>query len=308
MFRTDRVRRRFRLARAAAAAAVTVAAAVLPTASATAATPGPPASAPAAHAAQAEERPAAERPALYARDHSGVLWRYEGTGYSARPFKPPVKIGGGWDEYVEITSLNGTAADGTGDAVAVNTEGMLFFYKGSGNPSQPFAPRIQIGLGWDRYVSIAGAADANHDGKADLVARDRNGVLWFYAGTGVPEEPFEPPVRVGGGWHAYQMVVTYGDGVLARDLDDVLWVYKTSGSVYPSEPFYPRVRVGTGLAGYADFAGVRDIDGDGFADVVARDFNGKLWLHGGERSQGMIIPSEGGSLIGGGWNIYNKLF
>ncbi len=38
------------------------------------------------------------------------------------------------------------------------------------------------------------------------MARDREGVLWFYAGTGDPSAPFAPPVRVGGGWNTYTML------------------------------------------------------------------------------------------------------
>ncbi|MEV5593824.1 hypothetical protein [Streptomyces sp. NPDC052496] len=301
MLRTHRARRRVRLALAAAA---TVTAALLPVTSATAAPAGAPVSAP---AAQADELPASERPALYARDQYGVLWQYEGTGHSAKPFKLPVKIGGGWS-YRLVTSLAGTTADGKGDLAAVDRDGTLYFYQGTGDPSAPFAPRVEIGGGWDRYVSIAGASDTNHDGKNDLVARDRDGVLWFYAGTGDPTAPFAPAVRVGGGWNAYDTVTTYSDGVLARDRDGVVWAYKASGSSYPSEPFFPRVRVGYGLSGYSTFVGVTDMTSDKLADVVARDANGKLWLHYGERSQGMVVPMEGALPIGGGWNIYTLLF
>ncbi|MEN2416793.1 hypothetical protein AABB02_01635 [Streptomyces rimosus] len=306
MFRTKRAPRR---SRPAAVAAVAVAAVLLPAASATATTPGAPVSAPAAHPAQAQERPASERPTLYARDHDGELWQYEGTGYASTPFKPRRQIGGGWDVYADITSLNGTTADGKGDVVAFDKAGMMFFYKGSGDPSQPFEPRIQIGGGWNRYSSIAGASDTNHDGKNDLVARDGYGVLWFYAGTGNPSEPFRPPVKVGGGWNAYENVVTYSDGVLARDFDGVLWAYKATGSPSSEEPFYPRVRVSDGWSSYYDIAGVRDVDGDNLADMVARGSGGgQLWLHQGERSQGMVIPEERRNLVGGGWHIYSKLF
>lgn len=300
MLRTNRARRRTRLALAAAATAV---ATFLPVAAATAAPAGAPVAAPAARA----ELPASERPALYARDQSGVLWQYEGTGYSARPFKTPVEVGPGW-AYRQVTSLAGTTADGKGDLAAVDRDGTLYFYQGTGNPSFPFARRIKVGGGWDRYVSIAGATDANNDGKNDLVARDREGVLWFYAGTGVPSAPFAPPVRVGGGWNAYDIVTTYSEGVLARDHDGVLWAYKTTGSSRPDEPFYRRVQVGSGWGRYTDVVGVRDIDGDKLADVVARDADGKLWLHYGVRSQGIVFPMDGALPIGGGWNAYTMLF
>jgi hypothetical protein len=42
--------------------------------------------------------------------------------------------------------------------------------------------------------------DLNGDGKADLLARDTSGVLWFYPGNG--KGSFSTRTRIGSGWNA----------------------------------------------------------------------------------------------------------
>ncbi|WP_414931550.1 hypothetical protein [Streptomyces chrestomyceticus] len=299
MLRMQRTRRRIRPALAAATVAASLA---LPLAAAGAA-----AAAPATDTAPAQSRPASERTAMYARDHDGVLWQYEGTGWTVPPFQPRTRIGGGWDQYVKVTSLGGTSAGGTGDVAAVDKSGKLYFYEGSGNPSAPFKASQAIGYGWDRYTSITGAGDANNDGKNDLVARDAGGGLYFYAGTGKPSAPFAPPVRVGGGWQVYDRLTTFGDGLLARDTDGVLWKYQATGSSDPSRPFESRVRVGGGWNVYADFVGIRDLDGDQLPDLAARHLDGNLSVYQGMRYQGEVVPNKA-IPVGGGWSIYDLLF
>ncbi|MFG2058470.1 hypothetical protein ACGFI9_31040 [Micromonospora sp. NPDC048930] len=45
----------------------------------------------------------------------------------------------------------------------------------------------------------------NQDGRHDLVARDPNGVLWFYAGLG--NGSFAARVKAGSGWNMYKVIV-----------------------------------------------------------------------------------------------------
>ncbi|KAA6212820.1 hypothetical protein CP973_26135 [Streptomyces albofaciens JCM 4342] len=298
-----RARRRFRPALIAATVAASLALPLAATQPASAAPGGAAATAPAARPAPA----ASERTAMYARDHDGVLWQYSGTGWAKPPFQSRTRIGRGWDRYVKITSLGGTSADGTGDVAAVDRDGKLFFYEGSGIPYAPFKVPQGIGYGWDRYISITGAGDADNDGKNDLVARDADGGLYFYAGTGNPSAPFAKPVRVGGGWQVYDHLTTFGDGLLARDTNGVLWRYRATGSSDPHRPFEPRVRVGGGWNVYADFVGIRDLDGDGLPDLAARDLGGQLSVYLGMRYQGEVVPDRA-IPIGGGWDTYDLLF
>ena len=54
-----------------------------------------------------------------------------------------------------------------------------------GGTAQGYAPRVQIGTGWQVYNGLIAAGDVNGDGRPDLIGRDGSGVLWYYAGTGV---------------------------------------------------------------------------------------------------------------------------
>ncbi|MFG3084414.1 hypothetical protein ACGFY1_26800, partial [Streptomyces parvulus] len=65
----------------------------------------------------------------------------------------------------------------------------------------------RIGGGWSAYDVLNGPSDLNRDGVPDLVARDKDGVLWFYQGTGSATAPFKARARVGGGWNTYNMIV-----------------------------------------------------------------------------------------------------
>ncbi|WP_042415804.1 PKD domain-containing protein [Streptacidiphilus anmyonensis] len=143
---------------------------------------------------------------LVARDASGVLWLYQGTGNSNALFKPRVRIGGGWNTYNTIVGVGDITNDAWSDLVARDASGVLWLYQGTGNPSAPFKPRVRIGGGWNTYNTIVGARDLNNDGLSDLVARDASGVLWLYQGTGNPSAPFKPRVRIGGGWNTYNTI------------------------------------------------------------------------------------------------------
>ncbi|GAA5055115.1 hypothetical protein GCM10023336_26970 [Streptomyces similanensis] len=89
---------------------------------------------------------------IVARDSSGVLWLYKGTGNSKAPFASRVKIGAGWNTYNKLVSVGDIDIDGITDLVARDKSGALYLYKGTGNASAPYAPRVKIGTsGWNTY-------------------------------------------------------------------------------------------------------------------------------------------------------------
>ncbi|MER7536096.1 tachylectin-related carbohydrate-binding protein [Streptomyces sp. NPDC097704] len=242
------------------------------------------------------------RAALHARDHDGVLWRYEGTGKTGKPFATRTKVGGGWGAYTAVTPVTTATADGRGDLVARDKAGVLWYYKGSGKPSAPFAPRVRVGGGWNEYTALVG-----RDG--DLVARDKAGVLWFYKKTGDVTKPFAARVRVGAGWNTYSALTPQDGGALARDTAGVLWKYapKTVTATNTTQPYQPRQRVGGGWNTYTAIAGTADLGAYGVPDVVARDASGKLYAYEGVVRNGTVVP-DGRTLVGGGWNIYDLIF
>jgi hypothetical protein len=250
---------------------------------------------------------ASARQNLIARDASGNLWQYQGTGDASAPFLSRYKVGYGWGGYDAMTPMSVFHADGTGDMVARDGSGNLWYYLGSGNPSAPYKPRVKAGYGWGGYTML-GLGDVTGDGKPDLLARDSSGGLYVYPGTGSTTSPFGPRVKAGYGWGGYTMANsgdTTGDGkpdLLARDSSGNLYVYPGSGD--PTAPFGPRVKAGYGWGGYT-MVGPGDVNGDTKPDLVARDSSGNLYLYPGTGVP--TAPYGARTAIGTGWDIYDPI-
>ncbi|WP_314617709.1 N-acetylmuramoyl-L-alanine amidase [Streptomyces stackebrandtii] len=245
---------------------------------------------------------------LLARDASGVLWQYQGTGKGA--FLSRYKVGPGWGAYNTIAPMTALRADGTGDAVARDKDGVLWYYRGTGNASAPFAGRLRVGSGWNIYDKLLGARDMNADGRPDLIARDKTGVLWLYKNTGASPNPFATRVRVGGGWNIYNELISTGDmtgdgkpDLIARDKTGVLWLYKNTGG--SPNPFATRGQVGGGWNAYNVMVGPSDLDLDGKPDLIARDAAGDMWFY--KNTSAYPNPYATRVRIGGGWSIYNLI-
>ncbi|MGW1116097.1 tachylectin-related carbohydrate-binding protein [Streptomyces tanashiensis] len=244
------------------------------------------------------------RTSLHARDCDGVLWQYDATGLGdGAPLKPRKRVGGGWNAYSALTKLDRTTAAGGGDLVARDRDGVLWYYRGSGRESAPFAPRRRVGGGWNAYTSLVGLPGG------DLFARDRDGVLWRYPGTGLATQPFGRRVRVGGGWNAYKSIVAFGDGLIAHTPDGRQWRYEKADDWDPAVPFKPRRAVGGGWNAYTALAGMGQIGRTAYEDnpsLAARAKDGRLVVYGVVRFDGKsepYYPRPGGW----SWNIYDLL-
>ncbi|NED93035.1 VCBS repeat-containing protein, partial [Streptomyces sp. SID11233] len=90
------------------------------------------------------------------------------------------RVGGGWDAYTQIIGKGDLTGDGKPDLVARDTSGALWLYVGTGDWHAPFEARTKIGNGWNAYDSLVGVGDNDYDGKADLIAREPAGDLYFY--------------------------------------------------------------------------------------------------------------------------------
>ncbi|MDX3094363.1 N-acetylmuramoyl-L-alanine amidase [Streptomyces sp. ME01-24h] len=254
--------------------------------------------------------PGTTRTNMLGRDASGVLWQYQGTGSATSPYFTRFKVGAGWQVYNTLVPLTELKANGTGDMVARDTSGVLWYYQGSGNPSAPFKARLKVGAGWSIYNTMSGVRDVTGDGRPDLVARDSSGVLWLYQGTGTPATPFKARVKIGAGWGAYNSLVALGDftgdgkgDMLARDTSGGLYLYTGTGSA--SAPFKARVKIGTGWQIYNAMVGPGDMSGDGKPDLIGRDSAGALWFYKGTGSA--TAPYAARVKVGTGWQIYGLL-
>ncbi|MFI8323032.1 N-acetylmuramoyl-L-alanine amidase [Streptomyces sp. NPDC085529] len=247
---------------------------------------------------------------VIARDKSGVLWQYQGTGSGTAPFLTRYRVGSGWGVYNAITPMTALRADGTGDIVARDKDGVLWYYKATGNPSKPFATRLKVGGGWGVYNKLLGARDMNGDGRPDLIARDASGVLWLYTNTGATPNPFATRVKVGGGWNVYNELISTGDmtgdgrpDLIARDTTGYLWLYKNTGG--SPNPYATRAKVGGGWGVYNVMVGPSDLDKDGKPDLIARDTTGNLWFY--KNTSTYPNPYAPRVSVGGGWGIYDLI-
>ncbi|MFI7340534.1 N-acetylmuramoyl-L-alanine amidase [Streptomyces sp. NPDC050085] len=252
-----------------------------------------------------------DRHNVLGRDSSGGLWQYQGSGSASAPLLARYRVGTGWGIYNAVTPLTTLGADATGDMVARDSSGVLWYYQASGKPSAPFKPRVKIGSGWGQFNLITGVrGDVSGDGKADLIARDAAGVLYLYEGTGTTTAPFKPRVKIGTGWGQFTSVTGTGDltgdgkaDLLTRDKNGVLSLYQGTGSA--TAPFKPRVQIGTGWGGYDALVGPGDLDRDGKADLIARASDGTLYFYKGTGSA--TAPYAARTKIGTGWNTYNMI-
>ncbi|MFE5912884.1 N-acetylmuramoyl-L-alanine amidase [Streptomyces wedmorensis] len=248
---------------------------------------------------------------LLARDTSGALWQYQGTGSASAPFLARYKVGTGWGAYNLVTPLTALRADGTGDVIAREPSGVLWYYPGSGDPSGPFKTRVKAGTGWGVFNQIVGVRDQTGDGKPDVIGRESSGVLWLYPGTGNPSAPLGPRLKVGTGWQTYNAIVSTGDltgdgkaDLVGRDSSGRFWLYNGTGKA--AAPFGPRVSVGTGWQTYNSIVGPSDLTKDGRVDLIGRDGTGALYLYNGTGSA--TAPFGPRVNVGSGWQIYNMIF
>ncbi|MER5206726.1 VCBS repeat-containing protein [Streptomyces sp. NPDC002825] len=148
-------------------------------------------------------------PDVVARDRDGVLWLYQGTGDRDKPLAARTKIGAGWQTYNQLAGGSDLTGDGRPDLVATDKAGDLYLYKGTGSATAPFATRKKIGYGWGIYNRLTATGNLAGGAAGDLVARDKDGVLWLYLGKG--DGTFAARTKVGAGWGAFTSLTAVGD-------------------------------------------------------------------------------------------------
>ncbi|MFH8254209.1 FG-GAP repeat domain-containing protein [Streptomyces roseolus] len=141
------------------------------------------------------------------RDTAGVLWLHQGNGRGG--FLPRTRIGGGWQVYDKIAGGSDLTGDGRPDVVAVDKTGGLYLYRGTGRVSYPYETRKKIGTGWGIYNQLTAVGDIGGAAGGDLVARDKDGVLWLYLGKG--DGTYTARKLIGGGWQVYGQLTGAGD-------------------------------------------------------------------------------------------------
>ncbi|MHA7304630.1 FG-GAP repeat domain-containing protein [Arthrobacter sp. TMN-49] len=206
--------------------------------------------------------------------------------------------------------LAGSTADFNGDwnndvLARVAATNQLRLYPGNGKGT--FAAGSTIGTGWGGFNVLETVGDFSGDGHRDVIARaPATGQLWLYRGSG--SGGWLSKQVIGSGWNAFDSIVGPGDmngdqrvDVLARETSTGrLWLYPGNGR----GGWLPRVLVGTGWSGFNTLLGPGDCNGDGTADILARErTTGRLWLY-SRTATGGWNPRV---LIGSGWNAFPGL-
>ncbi|OAR26157.1 hypothetical protein A8W25_11930 [Streptomyces sp. ERV7] len=220
-------------------------------------------------------------PELLTVQPGGILSLYADVTNNGSPYA--TWTGGGWNAYNKIVGAADLTGDGKGDVLARTPGGDLYLYPGKGLAAgDPFAGRIKVGGGWQGYDQLVGANDMNGDGFGDVVARTPGGDLYFYAGTGNATDPLKSRVRIGGGWTAYNQILSIDDGngdgyadLAARSNGGTLYFYAADGKGNFANP----VKMGTGWEYTQAFSGTGANATPVKSAVIARDTKGTLWQY-----------------------------
>ncbi|GAA2224248.1 hypothetical protein GCM10010232_06350 [Streptomyces amakusaensis] len=166
--------------------------------------------------------------------------------------------------------------DGRQDLVHRTNTGEAYWSQGGGQP------RL-LSTGWRTHRQILVPGDLTGDDLPDIVVVTAKGTAYLYPGKG--DGALAPSVRIGSGWGDYTMVRGHGDftgdgrpDVLGHVFGGKMYLHQGTGD--PKKPFSARVQIGT-HSGLNALATTGDVDGDGRADLLARDMKGKLWLYPG---------------------------
>ncbi|MEU6546222.1 VCBS repeat-containing protein [Streptomyces sp. NPDC046859] len=156
---------------------------------------------------------------------------------------------------------------------------------------------VKISSDWSGYDTVLSPGDLTGDGRPDLLTRSAaSGKLYVYANNGAGG--FKARALAGSGFGTYTRLVAAGDldrdgrgDLLAIDASNELWRLRGTGS----GTFTPRALVfkdwGTS---YKDVVGGLDLSGDGLADLISLDHQGRAWLNKGDGHGGFAARTQAG--------------
>ncbi|WP_405537824.1 hypothetical protein OG787_34365 [Streptomyces sp. NBC_00075] len=215
-------------------------------------------------------------------------------------------LAGGWPTSSAFVPFGDLSGDSCNDLLVRDSGGRLSRYDGTcGRAFTPKTPpRRVIGTGFGGYDVLTSPGDITGDGRADLVARDKAGVLWRYAADG--KGGLAARVELVAGQGGYTRLVGAGDlngdaigDLVGLDRAGVLWRWLGNGK----GAFGARVRIAGGISVNA-LAVPGDLTGDGRPDLLGRDGKGALWRWNGTGAATFGTKAR----IATGWSGYTGLY
>ncbi|MEU6716804.1 VCBS repeat-containing protein [Nonomuraea sp. NPDC046802] len=207
------------------------------------------------------------------------------------------------------TTIPDVSGDGYADILAAKSDGSLNYFANNFNvsPNAPYGNSRQIGSGWADMKHTA-LGDVNGDGYADILAAKPDGTLRYYGNNfnASPTAPYGSGYQIGSGWadmKHFAAADVNGDGyadILAVDQAGNLRYYGNNFKVSSNAPYGNGYQIGSGWADMKHFAAA-DVNGDGYADILAVDQAGNLRYYGNNFKVSSNAPYGNGYQIGSGW-------
>ena len=180
---------------------------------------------------------------VLALSKTGDVWLYRGNGLGG--FKSgKVLVDRGYTTTTQLLAPGDWTGDAKPDLLARKTNGELWLLTGNGTGRFVGTAR-RVGTGWQNFTDVVTPGDLTGDGRPDLMARTRSGLLYLYAGSGAGStgSGFTPARVVGSGWAGFASVFSAGDvtgdgkaDLLARTSANVTYVYVGDGAGRVTSP------------------------------------------------------------------------
>lgn len=237
----------------------------------------------------------------YAIDANGTAVMHSADGRGS--WVTSVSAGTAWAGLDRVTGVGDFDGDGHRDVVGIDASGTMWLVPSDGDAG--WLARVQLSAGWALSTRILSAGDWNRDGAPDLFSIDAAGDFWFHQNQG--RGTLLPPKRIGSGWNVMDTVFVPGDfdgngaaDVVSRDLQGRMWLYPGDGR---GGWTYANRQIGQGWGAMTAVFSPGDWDGDGVADLLARDAAGRLLLYAGD-GRGAV---KAGRAVGVGWGAFTTL-
>ena len=249
---------------------------------------------------------------------TGALRLHRGSGTPDWWIEPSktVQIGTGWDQFGHLLAVPDFTGDKNVDIIGHNAAGELKLYPGNGKGGWIGTTPTTLPLKLTDFITeIVSPGDFDRDGFNDIIARSA-GDLLLYRGNG--KSGFlnaSSPTKIATGVTPVGAIITpgdfNGDGFVDLIIPQILpqgtlALYRGNGK---GGFIAGSTQVGgISTKGYDIIASPGDFNGDGDADLVARNAAGELWVHPGDGKGSVVTTGTTRYKIGAGWGIFNTIF